>query len=367
MSGRSLFFNILLVMFLVSGGTTFADCSLCELTGDCFVDFEDFAIIGSHWLDDYDWNDVNTLTNQWLTTDPCVPDDMVYIPDGEFEMGDHYDVGQIDEKPVHPVYIDFFYMSKYEITNGQFCEFLNAADVNVVEGMVFASSDSTNSYLYLKIRSSDPDSQIVFSDGKFEVRTRDGHSMCKHPVIEVSWYGAAAYCNWRSKKDGYEQCYNSDMWECDFTKQGYRLPTEAEWEYAARGGCLSPYYKYSWCTNTADCSKGNFWPSTGVCNPVELSEMPYTAPVGYFGANNYGLFDMTGNVWEFCNDWYDSGYYEVSPHDNPTGADSGTARVIRGGSWNYALDYCRVAKRNLYGCPECYGNSCGFRVVLDLN
>jgi len=142
---------------------------------------------------------------------PCEVD-MVLIPGGEFEMGDHHGDGYSDELPLHAVLLDAFFMSKYEITNRQYCNFLNSTDVKVEDGVVYATSDSTNNYPYLNIYPVSNRSQIDYNDlsETFSVRSRDSNSMADHPVIFVSWYGAKAFC------DSY----------------GYRLPTEAEWEYA---------------------------------------------------------------------------------------------------------------------------------------
>lgn len=291
---------------------------------------------------------------------------MVFIPSGEFEMGDHFGDGFPDELPIHTVYVDSFHMSKYEITNSHYCDFLNSAypsQIKVVGGIVYASTDSGNNYFYLDTYSADDDSQITFSSGTFSVRSRDGYSMADHPLVEVSWYGAVAYCNWLSQEEGYDACYDLSAWECDFSKTGYRLATEAEWEYAARGGCY--YYKYPWCGNTIDCSKANFYDYYGQfnCNPLGLSDKPYTSPVGYYSANNYGLFDMAGNVREWCNDRYGSDYYNVSPYDNPTGPDSGSSRVLRSSSWETVTAKCRVAARNGRPPGERY-QGYGFRVIL---
>ncbi|MHC4639004.1 MAG: formylglycine-generating enzyme family protein, partial [Planctomycetota bacterium] len=134
---KSLLICMSLAVFVFLGGTAIAECPSFDLTGDCFVDFEDFAVIGAQWLNGYDDNDVNTLGNQWLTTDPCVPDDMVYIPDGEFEMGDHFTEGWPNERPVHAVLLDAFFMSRYEITNQQYCDYLNSA---LGSGLIYISN-----------------------------------------------------------------------------------------------------------------------------------------------------------------------------------------------------------------------------------
>jgi formylglycine-generating enzyme required for sulfatase activity len=218
-----------LIVFVFSGGPAFAACPSADLTGDCFVDFEDFAL----------------MANQWLTTDPCVPADMVYIPGGEFEMGDHFaEEGDFDELPVHAVLLDSFFMSRYEVTNQQYCDYLNSAydacDIKVGGSIVYAFSDDSNSYPYCDTHSYDADSQIDYNDVSktFSVRTKGEppRDMNDDPMVMVSWYGAATYCNWRSSEEGYESCYNLSTWDCNFSKHGYRLPTEAEWEYATRGG-----------------------------------------------------------------------------------------------------------------------------------
>ncbi|MEO2092539.1 MAG: SUMF1/EgtB/PvdO family nonheme iron enzyme, partial [bacterium] len=158
-----------------------------------------------------------------------------------------------------------------------------------------------------------------------------------HPVVRVSWFGSCLYANDRSRQAGLPVCYDETSFACDFTALGMRLPTEAEWEYAARGGEHAPYLRYPW-GNTVDGSKANYLYSGDPFNTF-----PQTTPVGYYNggqtpagvdmANGYGLYDMSGNVWEWCNDWYDGFYYSTSPPSNPTGPATGSNRVVRGGSW----------------------------------
>jgi len=355
-----------LIVLVLSGGPAIADCPSADLNGDCFVDFEDFALMAA----------------QWLTTDPCVPDDMVYIPDGEFEMGRHVGNGWGDELPVHVVLLDAFFVSKFEITNRQYCDYLNSsypAKLKVVSGVVYAASDSGNSYPYCDMHSWDPESQIDYNDisGTFSVRTKGEppRDMNDDPMVQVSWYGAVAYCNWRSQQEGYEQCYNLSTWDCDFSKHGYRLPTEAEWEYAARGGKHNPYYRFPW-GDTISHSQANYYaepghypfdvnPTEGIHPDWDDEIYPYTSVVGSFSANGYGLYDMAGNVWEWCNDWFDPNYYNVSPYDNPTGPASGVYYVLRGGGWLYDAYHCRVAYRFII-TPDTRYEYLGFRIVLDL-
>ena len=370
-----------LIVFVFPGSLAFAACPSADLTGDCFVDYEDFALMGGQWLNGYDSNDLTEMAIQWLSGDPNIYDDMAYIPDGEFEMGDHLGEGQPRELPVHLVYVDSFYMSRYTVTNQQYCDYLNSAksakEIKVHRNIIYAFSDNSNSYPYCDTHSADTDSQIDYSAGLFSVRLKDGIiDMSDHPMLEVSWYGAVAYCNWRSQQEGYDRCYNlSDPnWQCDFTKNGYRLPTEAEWEYAARGDEHNPYYRYPW-GDSIDGSKANYWDSG---DPYETGASPWTTPVGYYDggqipagtdmANGYGLYDMVGNVWEYCNDWSSETYYSISPYDNPTGPVSGTRRIVRGVDWVYGKHgpsyLCRVAAR-VSVPPDSQNAVVGFRIVLD--
>ena len=354
-----------LIVFVFSCVPAFADCPSADLTGDCFVDFEDFAL----------------MANQWLTTDPCVPGDMVYIPDGNFVMGDHFSPeGSPDELPLHAVLLDSFFMSRYEITNQQYCDYLNDANslglIEVRGGVVYASPGGTDPYC--DTHAYDTHSQIDYNDvsGTFSVRTKGAppRDMNDDPMVEVSWYGAAAYCNWRSGEEGYEACYNLSTWDCNFSKHGYRLPTEAEWEYAARGGLSGK--RFPWSDPNITHSQANYYaapgsypydvsPTSGFHPDWDDAPYPYTSVVGSFSANGYGLYDMAGNVWEWCNDWYDSDYYDTSPYDNPTGPGSGPGRVLRGGGWDNDAYYCRVAYRYGYS-PVNRFHDLGFRIVLDL-
>jgi sulfatase modifying factor 1 len=376
--------KILVVVIMFSAGLTFAACPSADLTGDCRVDFNDFAVMSA----------------QWLTgdpCDPCIPDDMAYIPDGEFQMGDSFSEGDSDELPVHTVTVDSFYMGKYEITNQQYCDYLNSAypgQIKVVSGVVYAASDGGNSFPYCDTSTSSSYSQIAYSGGVFTVRTKSGRDMSNDPMVCVSWYGAVAYCNWWSEQEGREQCYNLSTWACDFGKHGYRLATEAEWEYAARGGLSGRRFPWG---NDIYHAQANYYSSTAYSydkgptrerHPLWNDGIyPYTSPVGFFdgsmkyktdynwagsdtsyqttsGANGFGLYDMAGNVWEFCNDWYLSSYYSSSPPNNPTGPISGSFRVFRGGYWSMSANYCGVASRSNLN-PAHRIDSSGFRLVLD--
>ncbi|NIT55653.1 MAG: SUMF1/EgtB/PvdO family nonheme iron enzyme [Aliifodinibius sp.] len=335
--------------------------------GDGIVNFNDFAVIAS----------------QLLTIDHRVPDDMVYIPGGEFEMGDHFSEGMFDELPIHTVFLDSFFIGKYETTNMQYCDYLNSAllvgDIKVVGEFVYDSNDSGNNYPYCRTHGIDTDSQIDYNDVSkvFTVRTKGDRDMSDDPMIEVSWYGAVAYCNWRSQQEGKEACYNLSAWECDFSKHGYRLPTEAEWEYAARGGNYNPYNRFPW-GDTISHSQANYYSSGSQSYDISPTQgyhpawndgiIPYTAPVGSFQANGYGVYDVSGNVYEWCNDQYSSTYYSMTPypHVNPTGPVSYGTYVVRGGTYPLVATYCRVSERwSKY--PEFSDRHFGFRIVLDLH
>jgi formylglycine-generating enzyme required for sulfatase activity len=376
----------------------FAGCPSADLSGDCFVDYEDFTMMSGQWLDGYDCNDLTEMANQWLTPDPSVPDDMVYIPGGEFAMGDHFDPeGYDNELPVHAVSVNSFFMGRFEITYQQYCDYLNSA---LGSGSIYLSGSGVvcgtgNNRGYCDTFGSNHVSQIVYSGGVFTVGTKDGRDMSDDPMVRVSWYGAAAYCNWRSGEEGKESCYNLSTWDCDFSKHGYRLATEAEWEYAARGGEHSPYYRFPW-DDTISHSQANYCstgsPSYDVSptsgnHPLWNGVYPYTSPVGFFdgtlknkvdynwpgsatsyqttsGANSYGLYGMAGNVWEWCNDRYLGDYYDTSPYNNPTGPASGSSRVLRGGGCIDSAISCRVACRYYYS-PDIRYSYHGFRLVLD--
>jgi len=250
---------------------------------------------------------------------------MVYVPGGTFQMGS---VERDDEQPVHSITLDSFWIDKYEVTNAQFSAFLNEQG-NRTEGGV-AWLDLT-----------DEDCQIEQVSGEYRPKSEYD----SHPVIEVSWYGAVAYCEWA----------------------GARLPTEAEWEYAARGPQENVY---PW-GDTFDGERLNFcdancpedWKDTGWNDGYER-----TAPVGSFeaGASWCEALDMAGNVWEWVADWYQEDYYAVSPASNPTGPETGVTRVLRGDSWFYGANTVRSAYR--YGSSP--GNTeidWGFRCVVALS
>lgn len=286
---------------------------------------------------------------------PQSPSGMVFIPGGEFEMGDHYGVGHSDELPLHDVNVSSFYIDRFEVSNQKYCDYLNSAlsqgEIEVRNGGdVYAVGGND---IYCQSDETDSDSRISWNGSTFTMESSKEY----HPMVEVSWYGSAAYCNWRSEGEGLESCYNLSTWTCDFSKNGYRLPTEAEWEYAARGGQHDPYYMYPW-GNGIDGSRANYANSG---DPYESGPYPWTTPVGFYPSNGYGIYDTSGNVYEWCNDRYSSSYYGLSPYNNPQGPGTGIYRVLRGGGWSRDPVLVRSANRGYDALPSLTDRYYGFR------
>jgi formylglycine-generating enzyme required for sulfatase activity len=328
-----------------------------------------------------------------------IPPGMVLIPAGEFQMGDTFTEGYADERPVHAVYVSPFYMDRYEVTNAQYAAGLNWAWaqgglITVSSGVVYQYGSGT-SFPYCDTDEASPYhfSRITWDGSTFGVVAGKED----HPMVMVSWYGSVAYCNWRSAMEHKPLCYdriheNPPNWDCNFGIAGYRLPTEAEWEKAARGGVAGRRFPWS-DTDTIQHVRANYRSVGGESYDTSPTEgyhpcwgsgsQPYTSLVGFFdgsmrykadygwpgsptsyqtasGANGYGLHDMAGNVFEWCNDRYSSMYYSSSPYSNPTGPASGSSRILRGGCWNGPASHCRVAGR-YYGMPDFRGPYLGFR------
>lgn len=238
---------------------------------------------------------------------------MVFVQGGTFQMGDTFGDGDDDEKPVHEVTVSDFYIGKHEVTNTQFCKFLNEKGNQEEGGKLWLDIES--SYCLIEKRDQ-------------HYATKAGYE--NHPVVEVTWDGARAYCKWL----------------------GGRLPTEAEWEYACRGGSRSAHHKYSGSNNVDDVA----W--------YRSNSGKKTHFVGTKQPNELGLYDMSGNVWEWCADWYGKDYYRKSQKRNPKGPSSGSARVLRGGSWSNSTVNCRVAYRGWLNPSNSFSLN-GFRVVRD--
>jgi formylglycine-generating enzyme required for sulfatase activity len=240
---------------------------------------------------------------------------MVPVSAGEFFMGStgaDPKAGD-DEKPQHPVYLDAFWIDRTEVTNARYVWFLNGLG---------GHTDACGEHDCVETQVEDKYSHILQQDGRYSVEG----GFEEHPATQVSWYGAQAYCAWA----------------------GARLPTEAEWEKAARGADVRIY---PWGNEAPNCEKAQY----GDCGGT-------TVPVGdkLAGASPYGVLNMAGNVWEWVSDYYDPAYYAVSPKRNPQGPDSGIRRVFRGGSWGYLPAFLRATDR-ARNRPTYAGFNVGFR------
>jgi len=222
--------------------------------------------------------------------------ELLLIPEGTFDMGAVQPEGENDEWPQHKVKVNTFYMSKYEVTNKEYALFLNEMGNQKtfgVEWIDLAGEDHGDRC------------RIEFKGNEYTVQR--GYE--NYPVVFVSWYGAVAYANWLSKK----------------TAKNYRLPTEAEWEYAAGNGVK--HTRFSWGDSKPNGKNGGNVADETAKKKFNWSGFMgyedgfvFASPIGSYNPNEFGLYDMTGNVWEWCSDWYQWDYYKTSPSDNPKGA-----------------------------------------------
>lgn len=283
------------------------------------------------------------------------PTGMALVPDGSFIMGDPFSESDLAERPLHRVYVSAFFMDRFEVTKALWDDVYQWALAN---GYQFDHSGS----------------------GKGPT----------HPVHTISWHDAVKWCNARSQKEGLTPCYTvgGQVYtsgvhdpDCDWKADGYRLPTEAEWEKAARGGAVGR--RFPWRnTDSISHERANYyswWTANGDPNPrfvfdhsategfhpfYRFGQPPYTSHVGSFDANDYELYDMAGNVAEWCWDWYAEITYAATPRHNPRGPASGDYRVFRGGGWNNPAIFCRAADRGYaYDPTSAADSNRGFRTV----
>lgn len=236
----------------------------------------------------------------------------VLVDGGSFSMGSATGI-EPHEKPEHPVSVHSFYIAKNELTIEDYDRYCDSNKLPKVGD--------------------------------------DGWGRDKRPAIYVSWLDAINYCNWLSRQDHLQPCYvinGTDVKWLD-TAGGYRLPTEAEWEYAARGGAKSKHTLYAGAEKADDA----VW---------YKENTKTTQPVGTKKSNELGLYDMNGNVWEWVWDWYDGGYYLHSPTEDPKGPTTGNYRVMRGGAWYNNINYVTVSSRQ-NAAQGFRQNSVGFRIV----
>jgi formylglycine-generating enzyme required for sulfatase activity len=255
---------------------------------------------------------------------PIIPE-MIKVKGSTFRMGSKDTEARTDEEHIHEVKVGDFYIGKFEVTVAQFESFIEITGYQTEAERLGKSYIYTGSWKNMK--------GITWRhDARGNLRPKSEYD---HPVIHVSWNDAKAYCEWLSNQ----------------TKKPFRLITEAEWEFAARGGLQSKNHKYSGSNNIDEIA----WYITS-------SKDKGTYPAGTKKPNELGIYDLSGNVYEWCGDWYDSEYYFGSPSDNPKGVANGISRVVRGGSWHDTAEKHRVASR-FNGSPTYCGYNIGFRVA----
>ena len=249
--------------------------------------------------------------------------EMLVVPAGAFTMGDTFGDGDSREGPAHAVTLDAYYIAKFEVTNGDWKKFLNDPgynDAKLWPGGYVVPKDQSPYW-----------TQAINHGGATE-------GSDKYPVLGMNWDAATAYCNWLSAKTG----------------KKYRLPTEAEWEKAARG---TDKRRFPW-GNTIDHDHANYAGAQKFDTGKEVGSYPK-------GASPYGVMDMAGNVMEWCSDWYQRDYYKESPKKNPKGPEKGAYRVMRGGSFFFESKDLRTYARS-GGWPSLQAwRMLGMRVVRE--
>ena len=296
-----------------------------------------------------------SLRSEAETAGPPPFENMRWIPAGEFRMGseDFYP----EERPVHRVAVDGFWMDERPVTAAEFRRFVRDTDY------VTFCERPLDSALY---PDADPDllvpGSLVFRKTEGPVDLRDFRNwweyvpgafwkrpegpgstingLDRHPVVQVAYEDAEAYATWAGKE----------------------LPTEAEWEYAARGGLNDAVF--SWGDEHFPDGKpmANTWQGEFPWQNLKLDGYEGTSPAGSFPANGYGLYDMTGNVWQWVSDWYAPDFYAKSARDDPQGPTTGRARILRGGFWGDTASFARVTRR-IGLAPDVKGPGYGFRLA----
>jgi sulfatase modifying factor 1 len=245
---------------------------------------------------------------------------MVKVEGGTFKMGSKNsdNAADNDEQKEHTVTVKDFEICKFEVTVWQWKEYVKANKLKMPVKPVWGWQDN-------------------------------------YPINNLTWNEVIDYCNWLSKKENLDPVYTQQgpNVSCDFTKNGYRLPTEAEWEYAAKGGKKSKETRYSGSNN----------PNQIAWHKANSKASPHT--IGTKLPNELGIYDMSGNVWEWCWDWYNKDYYTIEDNKNPKGPVMGERKSVRGGSWDSKLNYMRPANR-ISTLPSKTHEFYGFRVARSI-
>ena len=310
-----------------------------------------------------------------ISADP-IPNEMALVPHGIFIMGDGDPSTYCGYFEREVTLTRSFYLGQHEVTNREYLEAVQWAYdqgyVYVIEPLTSLRDNldgSTEELLDLD----DEHCEIQFDgEGSFYLRESpssdaqnaypDGYDPRDHPVKEVTWYGAVRYCDWLSLQLELPRAYeHMGDWSCNggdpYGAEGYRLPTDAEWEYAAQ---WDDERVYPWGDETWDCSLANFYDHDGSGDPC----IGWTSPVGSYpdAPEALGLSDMAGNMWEWCNDWFVCNSPDTSPVTDPTGPENGTYRVFRGGSWRTGGWDLRCSYR-IGAVPQSDIEDYGFRVA----
>jgi formylglycine-generating enzyme required for sulfatase activity len=298
----------------------------------------------------------------------AAPAGMRPIPGGSFQMGDYWNwpFTPTNQRPLHDASVSSFYIDQFEVTFTQMRDVLQwAYDHNLVMvtnrnnngNAVWNLEGTTNLLVYLQ-GSIYKSNFIAFANGQFTVSP----GWTNYGCTAVTWYGAAAYGNYKSDMEGLQRCVNFTNWTCDLSRNGYRLPSEAEFEKASRGGMS--YNHYPWPSygtfqywNFITTNNANY-------TPVGQTHSFTPTPVGSYPPNGYGLYDMAGNMREWCWDWYDPGWYSQpgATAPDPSGPATGFYRIIRGGGFESDEQYSLCAFRD-YEDPTVAFWYHGFRTV----
>jgi sulfatase modifying factor 1 len=243
--------------------------------------------------------------------------DLIQVKGGTFKMGSKTSdtSAELDEQKEHSVTLNTFEISKFEVTVWEWKQFIKANKMKMPIKPSWGWQDN-------------------------------------YPINGITWNEAIAYCNWLSTKEKLQPCYSKKgpNFVCNFKANGYRLPTEAEWEFAAKGGTNSKGFRYSGSDKLEDVA----W------HKVNSNGQPHT--VGTKLPNELGIYDMSGNVWEWCWDWYNKDFYKLEKVDNPKGPEMGERRTVRGGSWDSKSNYVRPANR-ISTIPSKTHEFYGFRIA----
>lgn len=294
----------------------------------------------------------DTTQTVTVTGSELNPGEMALVPAGMFTMGDGVSYCGTQQHQVSLTHS--FYLGACEVTNK---EYRDALEWAYDHGHITADEDSVNDNLdgsvSMLTRMDLELCQITFNDGVFTVESGKD----EYPVMMVSWYGAAAYCDWLSMSAGLIRTYDHSTWQCSggspYHASGYRLPTDAEWEYAAR---YDDGRIYPWGNDVPDCSRANCYSDTYCVGSTSAVGSYPRAPA------SLGLHDVAGNVWEWCNDWWTCDLGR-SPVTDPQGSSLGTTRVVRGGSWMDGGVQCACAFRGVEYRPSGTDGVIGFRIA----